>query len=189
MNPNVCANCQENFNYLDRTGIPLSGCAHKICEVCLNGCEGDFVCPLDGLSSVVTKRKSPGGFRSDRSRKQLLTRNDETSIMNSSNKGDEADSPNLLEHQDSLRPSETLGPAGPARRLAADEQSRDALPKGPRDPEANRSFRLSEQGIRARPLERCELHSDHFLDIICKNPKCQKYVCLECVAFGNHAVR
>ena len=35
----------------------------------------------------------------------------------------------------------------------------------------------------------CETHPNRKLEIVCRDDLCQKMVCLECVAFGQHTVR
>lgn len=202
MNQNVCANCQEPFEYSDRSVVALSGCSHRICRHCAAACEGEFTCPIDGSTSSFNKRKS-FNLRTDTSRNRLLPKDNDPSLIKSISSGDGltdfSHMESLIPRDESIKPLDTFGAqVFQSRKKAAspDENAQD--PEGHTTSfssdhsapgfDARRSHRTSEVSSRSRQPARCELHPDHILDIICKNPKCQKYVCLECVAFGNHSV-
>lgn len=137
-------------------------------------------------------------MRTDGSRKILQNRIEETSILKSNSNNETQneygglDGTNLLD--DTQKYGEGFGSLPRKKRTVTEDQGRDAPPvtqlsSGAPTMDAPRSQRNSEVlTARNRPLNRCDIHPDQFLDVICKHPKCQKYVCLECVAFGNHSV-
>jgi hypothetical protein len=154
------------------------------------------------MSSIFNKRKS-FNLRSDGSRNRLFPKDNDPSLMKSISSGegltDFSHMESLIPRDDAIKPQETFGSHGFHSRkkvVSPEDNTRDlevhttsfsSASSGP-GLDARRSHRTSEVNSRSRQPTRCELHPDHILDIICKNPKCQKYVCLECVAFGNHSV-
>lgn len=197
MNQPTCVNCHISFDFTDHFPHTLSSCPHRVCRACANGCEGDFVCPSDGVTSQIVKRRTTA-MRTDGSRKILQNRNEETSILKSNNNNDalneygNLDGPNLLD--DTQKFNESSSSQARKKRMGTEDSAREgpalgALAGGALGMDGARSQRNSEVlTARNRPLNRCDIHPDQFLDVICKHPKCQKYVCLECVAFGNHSV-
>lgn len=199
MNNNSCPKCNENFDFVERTPTSLT-CGHRICRVCLSGFEGEYPCPVDGLTSTVGRGKS-SLLKTEGSRKQLYGKSDESILSRGANNKDFTGDPSKtslkLSRDPFLTTADTFGPNGTIRKinsndLLADQGFESDGTKNSRGIDtfdSGKNSRGGEFNIKLRAPERCELHPEHFLDIICKHPKCQKYVCLECVAFGNHAVR
>lgn len=198
MNNNSCAKCNENFDFVERTPTLLT-CGHRICRVCISGFEGEYPCPVDGLTSSVNRSKS-SLLRTEGSRKQLYGKSDDgissRGTLNKDATSDPAKTSLKTSRDPFITTAETFGPNGAIRKinpedLFADQGFEPDNTKGSRGTEnfdSVKNLRSGEFNIKLRAPERCELHPEHFLDIICKHPKCQKYVCLECVAFGNHSV-
>lgn len=200
INAMSCAICHETFDYAERSPIALSGCSHRICRPCAGFSEGEFICPVDGMTSHLPRRKS-FVLRSESSNNRLPAKPDEPGFPRSLHSGDDLSDLGNLEilgpREDAMRPQDTFGFHSLNKPFIPDERDKEGDIQGTSFSshssgpgfEPQRSHRSSQAvSSRGRTSARCELHPDHLLDIICKNPKCQKYVCLECVAFGNHSV-
>ena len=162
MNSNFCLKCKTQFDENHFALISFKDCQHKLCGNCHD--TSDFIseCPIDReIQSQKLKTKST-----------LMS--EKLPQKRSSMQIDKTNSTELPKQK-------TLNAS--VNELSVYTESNPTI--------SNRARKVSQspvKSIKSKIFKKCEIHSQHLLEIICKNSACQKYVCYECVAFGDHKV-
>ena len=170
MNLNECVNCNEEINYKKGKFTALKDCEHRICSECLSNYNYSYLCPIDGNHIIQYKDSSAHKLKTS-TLKNLTRKNkakaDISEVTSNSNRSNSHDS--ISSNQGRKEKTADL---------------KENMEVGKSSFYINRSL-INESG---KSQHRCNLHPDYFLDIVCKHQKCQKLICLECIAFGNHSV-
>lgn len=176
MNSKTCVNCQKNCEIRENEGFVFADCGHKICKACESQSEKPFICPVDGTKSFLNARKS-GSLRPVECGKRG------ESMRNEDN--------NILRYLDQQTPNMSNENSVDGPEINAKNETGKYQTESRYANELSESTKNQKQNVghqKKRSLRRCEFHPKQDLDIVCLNGKCQMYVCLECVAFGNHSV-
>lgn len=174
MNSNFCPTCKKIFDLDKREPVKLSESYEEVCKDCFSKCsfgsklqpqfisnkdENSFVTPF----KIVDSESKVGNSTSFKSSNFLG--------------GNERKTPELVREEISQEDDLLRQDSLTSKKERGNEMT--LLKKSSKSNELNRSIKV---------LNYCELHPNQILDVICVDSKCRKFVCLECVAFGNHAV-
>ena len=167
MNSKTCVNCQKNCEIRENEGFVFADCGHKICKACESQSEKPFICPVDGTKSFLNSGKSS-------SQRPVESGKRRESIRNEDN--------NILRYLDQQTPNMSNENSVEGPEINAKYETGKYQTESTKNQKQNVGHQIK------RSLRRCEFHPKQESDIVCLNGKCQMFVCLECVAFGNHSV-
>ena len=168
---NKCSVCQNSFNQTTMKANLHKECNHLICQSCTLQKDKAFTCPIDGIISYSIQEMEPA-----KDVEELMT------LIEPKN--------NLLSQI--FKPNDQDLPTDSSQMNNGNllnDLSNELNQLNDPDNSLTLTDKITVQRHDKQPRRKCEAHPDYEADIVCRNITCEKYVCYECIGFGDHSVR